>query len=126
MRTTKEIEDFLPRLNQIIGFTNEPKWITLRFMINISLSFKKDKEFDTNVEFDGKTYNLEQVTGEGKEQEDYTDLYWNMFEAFEDIKIANKKDFVHKLEWHLVRGYRLLSTSVKNNSNIYEFLTQEF
>ena len=126
MKTTKDIEDFLPRLNQVIGFSNEPKWITLRFMINISLSFEQTIEFDKNVELDGKGYNLEQITGEGKEQEDYTNLYWDMLEAYEDIKISNKKDFVQKLEWHLLRGHKLLSTSIKNNSNIYEFLTQEF
>jgi len=128
MRTTQTIEEFIPRLNQIIGFSNEPKWVTIRFMINMSLSVsvKQNIEFDPSVDFDGKQYNLEQITGEGKEQEDYTDLYWNMLEAFDDIKIANKKDFVHKLEWHLLRGHKLLNSSLNTNSNIYEFLVQEF
>ena len=64
MRTTQEIENYIPILNQLIGLQNEPKWITLRFIINISLSFNDNNiEFNKNIEFDGKQYNLEQITG---------------------------------------------------------------
>ena len=59
MRTTQEIEIYIPKLNQLIGLKNEPKWITLRFIINISLSFNNNIEFNKKVDFDGKQYNLE-------------------------------------------------------------------
>ncbi|MFK5977156.1 MAG: DndE family protein [Sulfurovum sp.] len=126
MRTTQEIENYIPKLNQLLGLKNEPKWITLRFIINISLSFDSDIEFDRDISFDGKLYNLEQITGFGKEIDNYTDLYWSMIEVFDDITIKNKKEFDIKLEYHLLRGYKILSSSVKHNSNLFEFLLQEF
>ena len=126
MRTTQEIESYIPRLNQLIGFKNEPKWITLRFIINISLSFDNKIEFNEKVDFDGKQYNLEQIIGFGKEYDNYTGLYWSMIEKFDEIIIKNKKEFDTKLEYHLLRGYKILSSSVKSNSNLFEFLLQEF
>jgi len=126
MRTTQEIETYIPKLNQLIGLKNEPKWITLRFVINISLSFNDTVSFDKKVEFNGKQYNLEQITGFGKEYEDYTDLYWNMIEIFDNIIINNKKEFDNKLEYHLLRGYKILNSSLNSSSNLYEFLLQEF
>lgn len=126
MRTTQEIENYIPKLNQLIGLKNEPKWITLRFIINISLSFYNDIEFDKNVEFDGKQYNLEQITGFGKEYDNYTDLYWEMIELFDTITIKNKKEFDSNLEYHLLRGFKILTSSVNSNSNLFEFLLQEF
>jgi len=126
MRTTQEIETYIPRLNQLIGLQNEPKWITLRFIINISLSFNNDIEFDREVDFDGKQYNLEQITGFGKEYDNYTDLYWSMIEIFDNITIKSKKEFDINLEYHLLRGYKILISSVNSSSNLFEFLLQEF
>jgi len=126
MRTTQEIESYIPRLNQLIGLKNEPKWVTLRFIINISLSFENDIIFDEKVDFDGKSYNLEQITGFGKEYDNYTDLYWSMIEEFDDIVIKNKKEFEIHLENHLLRGYKILSSSLNSKSNLFEFLLQEF
>lgn len=126
MRTTQEIENYIPTLNQLIGLQNEPKWITLRFIINISLSFDSKIEFNKNIELDGKQYNLEQITGFGKEYDDYTELYWSMIEIFDDITIQNKKEFDTNLEYHLLRGYKILSSSLNGNSNLFEFLLQEF
>ncbi len=126
MRTTQEIEAYIPRLNQLIGLQNEPKWITLRFIINISLSFNNDIEFNREVDFDGKQYNLEQITGFGKEYDNYTDLYWSMIEIFDKITIKNKKEFDINLEYHLLRGYKILISSVNSSSNLFEFLLQEF
>ena len=126
MRTTQEIESYIPRLNQLIGLKNEPKWITLRFMINISLSFENDIDFNTEIDFDGKKYNLEQITGFGKEYDNYTDLYWRMIEEFDEKIIKNKKEFDNRLEYHLLRGYKILISSLNNSSNLFEFLLQEF
>jgi hypothetical protein len=126
MRTTQEIETYIPRLNQLIGLQNEPKWITLRFIINMSLSFNNHIKFDKEVNFDGKQYNLEQITGFGKEYDNYTDLYWSMIEIFDNTTIKNKKEFDINLEYHLLRGYKILTSSVNSSSNLFEFLLQEF
>lgn len=126
MRTTQDIESYIPKLNQLVGLKNEPKWITLRFIIDISLSFNNNIEFNKEVVFDGKQYNLEQITGFGKEYDNYTDLYWNMIEIFDSITIKNKKELDINLEYHLLRGYKILTSSLNSNSNLFEFLLQEF
>jgi hypothetical protein len=95
-------------------------------MVNISLSLK-DQDFLVKIEnFDGKEYKLFQITGESKEEEDFTNYYYKMIEAYEDITLKSKKEFERKLEYHIYRGYSILSVSLKANSNIYEFLLQEF
>jgi len=126
MRTTQEIELYLPRLNQLIGLQNEPKWVSLRFIINISLSFDSYVEFNKNIDFDGKQYSLEQITGFSKEYDNYTELYWSMIEVFDNITIKNKKEFDINLEYHLLRGYKILKSSLNSNSNLFDFLLQEF
>ena len=40
-RTTQQIEEQLPELAKILGYEKQPKWMTLRFAINISLSLPK-------------------------------------------------------------------------------------
>ena len=127
IRTTKDIEEYINPLFKLLNYpTNSPKWVALRFMINISLSIQ-DKEYQINIEnFDGKEYRLTQITGENKEDEDFTHQYYRMIEAYEDIILKNKKEFERKLEYHIYRGYSILSSSLKANGNIYEFLLQEF
>ncbi len=127
IRTTKDTEDYINPLFKLLNYPkNTPKWIALRFMINISLSIK-DKTYQVKVEnFDGKEYRLTQITGENKEDEDFTHQYHKMIEAYEDIILKSKKEFERKLEYHIYRGYSILSSSLKANGNIYEFLLQEF
>jgi len=127
IKTTKEIEDYINPLFKLLHYpTNTPKWIALRFMINISLSLKdRDYRVDMNI-LDGKEYRLVQITGENKEEEDFTNQYYKMIEAYEDITLKNKKEFEKRLEYHIFRGYSILSISLKSNSSIYEFLLQEF
>ena len=127
IRTTKDIEEYINPLFKLLNYpTNIPKWVALRFMINISLSIQ-DKKYQINIDnFDGKEYRLYQITGENKEYEDFTHQYYRMIEAYEDIILKNKKEFERKLEYHIYRGYSILSSSLKSNSNIYEFLLQEF
>ena len=127
IRTTKDTEDYINPLFKLLNYPNNtPKWIALRFMINISLSIK-DKTYQVKVEnFDGKEYRLTQITGENKEDEDFTHQYHKMIEAYEDIILKSKKEFERKLEYHMYRGYSILSSSLKANGNIYEFLIQEF
>ena len=127
IRTTKLIEDYINPLFKLLHYpTNTHKWIALRFMINISLSLK-DKKYQVEMEnFDGKEYRLIQITGENKEDEDFTTHYYKMIEAYENITLKNKKEFEKRLEYHIYRGYSILSVSLKSNSNIYDFLLHEF
>ena len=125
MKTTQDIEDYIPQINKLIGIKDD-KWVTLRFIINISLSFNNKIFFDENPNFDGKNYKLEQITGLGKEYDDYTDLYLNMIEIFDKKIIKNHKELNDKLQYHLLRGYKILNSSLNLNSNLYEFLLQEF
>jgi len=127
IRTTKSTEDYINPLFKLLHYpTNSPKWVALRFMINISLSLQ-DKDYKVKIEnFDGKEYKLVQITGENKEDEDFTNYYYKMIEAYEDITLKNRKEFEKRLEYHIYRGYSILSSSLRANSNIYEFLLQEF
>lgn len=127
IRTAKITEDYINPLFKLLHYPiNTPKWIALRFMINISLSLK-DTEYNVEVEnFDGKEYRLTQITGENKEDEDFTNHYYKMIEAYNNITFNNKKEFEKQLEYHIFRGYSILNSSLKVNSSIYDFLLQEF
>lgn len=126
IRTTQDIESYIYPLSKMLNLENEPKWVILRFMANISLSLEKEFK-DAEVEtFDGKEYRLEQITGEGKGSEDYTKLFWDMIEVFDDITITSKKKLEENLQRHIVRGYLILKTSLKQDSNIFEFMGQDF
>lgn len=126
IKTTQEIESYIFPLSKMLHMENEPKWVLLRFMINISLSLTKDFE-DVIIDiYDGKEYRLEQITGEGKGVDDYTKLYWEMIEVFDNITISSKKKLEENLQRHIARGYTILKTSLKHDSNIFEFLGQDF
>ena len=127
IRTTQEIENYILPLSKALSLEGEPKWVYLRFMLNISLSLQHD-DFDTvEIEyFDGKEYRLEQITGEGKGSEDYTKFYWDAIEIFDDITITSKKELEQHLQRHISRGHYILSSSLKSDSNIFDFMLQEF
>lgn len=126
IRTTQDIENYIHPLSKMLNLENESKWVILRFMINISLSL--EKEFDDAVveSYDGKEYRLEQITGEGKGVDDYTKLFWDMIEVFDDISITSKKQLEENIQRHIIRGYLILKTSLKGDSNIFEFIGQDF
>lgn len=126
IKTTQDIENYIYPLSKMLSLENEPKWVILRFMLNISLSLDKPYEEEKIENFDGKEYRLEQITGEGKGSEDYTKLFWDMIEAFDNIVIISKKQLEENLQRHIVRGYLILKTSLKHDSNIYEFIGQDF
>ena len=127
IRTSQDIEHYIHPLFQLLHYPkNTPKWIALRFMINISLSLQNKGYQIENESFDGKEYRLVQITGEGKEDEDYTKEYYQMIEAYEDISLKNNKVFEKRLEYHIFRGHAILAKSLKANSNIYDFIIQEF
>jgi len=127
IRTNKAIEDYINPLFKLLHYpSNTPKWIALRFMINISLSLNDKNYIVENKIFDGKDYRLAQITGEHKEEEDYTKEYRQMIEAYEDMTLKNNKVFEKRLEYHIFRGYAILSKSLKANSNMYDFLIEDF
>lgn len=126
IRTSLEIENYIIPLGKALNLEGEPKWVYLRFMLNMSLSLKKgfeDIEFEAT---DGKEYRLEQITGEGKGSEDYTKFYWDAIEVYDDITITSKKVLEQHLQRHIFRGYQVLSSSLKHDSNIFDFMLQDF
>ena len=126
IKTTQEIESYIYPLAKMLNLENEPKWVILRFMMNISLSLEEEFK-DVEVEsYDGKEYRLEQITGEGKGVDDYTKLFWDMIEVFDDKTIKTKKSLEENIQRHIIRGYLILKTSLKSDSNIFEFLGQDF
>lgn len=126
IRTSLEIENYVFPLAKSLNLEGEPKWVLLRFMINISLSLKDPFEYIEPEAIDGKEYRLEQITGEGKGSEDYTKFYWDAIEVYDDITITSKKALEQHLQRHLFRGYQVLKTSLKTDSNIFEWMLQEF
>jgi len=91
IKTTQDVENYIFPLSKMLNLENEPKWVMLRFMLNISLSLQKEFKEDSIEVFDGKEYRLEQITGEGKGSEDYSKLFWDMIEVFDNITITSKK-----------------------------------
>lgn len=125
MKTTQEIETFIPTLSRLLHFNGEPKWMALRFMINISLSFDIDVETESEPVFNGKEYRLDQITGEGKEESDHTNMYKSMMEKWDGVDISSKKGLDERLEFHVLRGYTILSKSMNQKTNIFEWMLQE-
>jgi hypothetical protein len=126
IKTSSEIENYVIPLAKAINLEGEPKWIYLRFMLNISLSLKDGFENIDIEATDGKEYRLEQITGESKGSDDYTKFYWDAIEVFDDITITSKKALEQHLQRHIFRGYHILSSSLKYDSNIFDFMLQDF
>jgi len=124
--TNQEIESYLFPLAKSLNLEGEPKWVILRFMINISLSIDSNIQATEEDTTTGKDYRLEQITGEGKGSEDYTKFYWDAIEAYNDITITSKKELEENLQRHIFRGFQTLKTSLKHDSNVFEWLVQEF
>ncbi|MGE4295391.1 MAG: DndE family protein [Campylobacterales bacterium] len=127
IRTSQEIETYLPPLTKSLNLEGEPKWVLLRFLINISLSIDSSQPTPPETTSgEGREYRLEQITGEGKGVEDVTKFYWDAIEAYDSIVVTSKKELEDRLQQHIFRGFYTLKTSLKQNSNIFEWLVQEF
>jgi len=132
MRTSLHTESHLPQIAKLLGFENEPKWLTIRFAIGISAAL--DKPIDLNEPIDlsgGKPYNIEVITGKGKldtlgEQADYHDLMAVILANAADTQISSEKDFERFLEHHCERGFNILASSLRDNSDIFSWLMEEF
>ncbi len=132
MRTTAHTEQQIPKIAKLLGFEKEPKWVTIRFAIFISLSIKEELHTTDKIDFiDGKVYPLDVITGKGKVdiqgvQADYTDMIALFIANYEDKNINTLRGLELKLEQHCERGFNILSSSLNDNSNIFEWIKQEF
>ena len=126
MRSTKFIEENIPKIAKLIEATNEPKWLIIRFAIFISLSIDKPIE-KTKLNFkDGKIYSLEVITGKGKSEGDYTDIIALMIANNDNIELKNEKELEKYIEFHAQRGFEILTSSLNQKSNIFEWIKEEF
>ena len=132
MRTTNFVEQQLPRLAKLLGFEKEPKWVTIRFAIFISLSIDEKLDSSVKIDFtDGKTYALDVITGKTKvdmhgDQADYTDIIALLIANNENKKINTHRGLELSLEQHCERGFTILASSLNENSNVFEWIKQEF
>ncbi len=132
MRTTAYTEQQIPKIAKLLGFEKEPKWVTIRFAIFVSLSIKERLDTIQKIDFtDGKIYPLEVITGKGKVdiqgvQADYTDMIALFITNYEDKSINTLRGLELKLEQHCERGFNILASSLNENSNIFEWIKQEF
>ncbi|MCG3717725.1 DndE family protein [Aliarcobacter butzleri] len=132
MRTTAHTEQQIPKIAKLLGFEKEPKWVTIRFAIFISLSIKEGLDIIEKIDFtDGKIYSLDVITGKGKVdiqgvQGDYTDMIALFIANYEDKSINTLRGLELKLEEHCERGFNILASSLNENSNIFEWIKQEF
>jgi hypothetical protein len=127
IKISEEVENYIPVLRKQLLFSEkEHKWIILRFMVNLSLSISRDFDLEKSDFIPFREYRLEQIVGKGKGGEDYYWQYWKMLEAFGDKKFKDEKAFENSLEFHINRAYHILKTSLSSNSNIYQFMIDEF
>lgn len=132
MRTTQYTEDNLPRIAKLLGFENEPKWLMIRFAISISLALNDLVKDTVNIDFTGgKVYNLDVITGKGKndfhgDQADYHDLIALIMTNANGQQIKSDKEFEKALEYHCERGFTILASSLRDNSDVFEWIRQEY
>jgi hypothetical protein len=132
MRTTQYTEDHLPRIAKLLGFENDPKWLTIRFAISISLALNKPIDDFEIIDFTGgKIYAWDVITGKGKndfqgDQADYHNLMALIVANANEEQIKSDKEFEKALEHHCERGFKNLASSLRDNSDVFEWLGQEF
>lgn len=132
MRTTEHTEQHLPRIARLLGFESEPKWLTIRFATSISLALDKQIDMKEKIDFsNGKIYNLEVLTGKGKldltgDQADYNDLMALMIASKQNKQVKTEREFEKSLEFHCERGFNVLTSSLRDNSDVFGWIQQEF
>ena len=126
VKTSTEIEEVIPKLLTKLYLQGEPKWVALRFLINISLSVNHKFDFDREL-LDGSEYRLEQLLGKGKESEDYSKHYRKLLESFEDRTFTTEKEFERNLEYHIERGINIIGKqTIQAKTDMYTFIIDEF
>lgn len=132
MRTSSFTEENLPRIAKLLGFENEPKWLTIRFAISTSLALEDPVDLNQSIDFSGgKVYNWDVISGKGKndfqgDQADYHDLMALIVANTNEQQIKSDKEFEKALEHHCERGFTILASSLRDNSDVFEWLRQEF
>lgn len=132
MRTTEYAEENLPRIARYLGFENEPKWLTIRFAISASLALDETINHDEKIDFTGgKVYAWDVITGKGKnelhgDQANYHGLMALVIANADKNQIVSDKEFEKALEHHCERGFAVLASSLRDNSDVFEWLRQEF
>ena len=132
MRTTEHTEQHLPRIARLLGFESEPKWLTIRFAVSISVALDEQINMKEKIDFsNGKIYNLEVLTGKGKldltgDQADYNDIMGLIIANKQGNKVDSEREFEKALEFHCERGFNILTSSLRDNSDIFEWISQEY
>jgi S-DNA-T family DNA segregation ATPase FtsK/SpoIIIE len=106
-----------------------PKWSVLRLALGCSLRIDTppDASLDHRESEGGKEYSLEQLTGEGKEeQEDFTLLFRALLSVRhkEDL-FADSEAFVRWLQRHVRRGLREFRTTWIESHDFHDYLLHE-
>ena len=58
---------------------------------------------------------------------EYVNHYYNkMVETYDNLELKSTVELERRLEYHIQRGFNILNSSLKSNSNIYEFILQDF
>jgi len=132
MRTTEHTEIHLPRIAKLLGFQGEPKWLTIRFAVSISLALEKEANLKEKIDFtSGKTYALDVITGKGKidltgDEADYHDLMAIIIANTHNDTITTDRELEKALEYHCERGFNVLTSSLRDNSDVFGWIRQEF
>lgn len=105
-----------------------PKWIPLRLALALSLRLPKLPEAEWEKIEDrsgGKEYSLEQLTGEGQD-DDYTEIFCALLSAFhEEDLFSNPELYRRYLQRHVRRGIHEIRTSWKEGHDFHSFLSQD-
>lgn len=132
MRTSAYTEQHLPRIAKLLGFENEPRWLTIRFAVSVSLALETSPDMEQKIDFSGgKTYAWDVITGKGKsdfqgDQADYHDLMALIVANANDQQLKSDKEFEKTFEHHCERGFTILASSLRDNSDVFEWLRQEY
>lgn len=105
------------------------KWHVLRLALMLSLSLPDEPAaMPEDAKQDGD-YRLQQVTGKGKGESDYTDLFRGVLSVRHNVDLFDRVEGDHRfkdlLERHIHRGLVDLKRR-RGDDDIYEFLQREF
>ncbi len=103
------------------------KWQILRLALARSLQMPTapGEQYDYGIS-NGKEYSLEQVSGEGKsEEEDFTDLYRLLLSNYHQQDLfVDEETFTRLLQRHIRRGLNEFRTSWRESHDFHEYLYQ--
>ena len=130
-RTTQQIEEQLPELAKILGYEKQPKWMTLRFAINISLSLPQKLDEAKKLNYEGGIdYKTSVITGKNKTdvtgvQADYTDFLAIVVSNYHNCALEDINTLEKLLELHCDRGFEYLGKNLNKASSVFVWLKNE-